>query len=88
MGKLFKAPAFALYIIGGLWSFVISLGIIHDVAGTLGVIVAFFLLPITLYVAPWYAAFAQHNWSLVILTYGSGLGAAILAGIGSAIDKD
>ena len=88
MGALFKVPAFILYIVGGIWGLIICLGIVSSKFGFIGVLVAFFLLPITVYLAPWYAGFAQGNWFPVMLIYGTGIGAAVLYGIGALIDRD
>lgn len=87
MGNFFKVPGYALGFIGGLWSLFICLGIVHDLVGTLGMIIAFMVLPATLSLAPFYAGFAQHNWFPLIVTYGSGLGAGILIMIGTALDN-
>jgi len=88
MGAIFKIPAGIIYIVGGIWGFFICLGIISDALGFIGSLLAFFLLPITVYLAPWYAAFAQGNWFPLMLVYGSGIAAMVLYAIGSAIDRD
>jgi len=88
MGALFKVPAFILYIVGGIWGLIICLGIVSSKFGFFGALVAFFLLPITVYLAPWYAGFAQDNWFPVMLIYGTVIGAAVLYGIGALIDRD
>lgn len=88
MGAIFKVPAMILYVLGGLWGLAVCLSIVSGKIGALGAIVAFFLLPITLYLAPWYAGFVEGNWFPVVLVYGSGLGAAVLMWIGSAIDGE
>jgi hypothetical protein len=88
MGSIFKIPAGIIYVVGGLWGLFICLGIITDALGFIGGAIAFFLLPFTLYFAPWYAAIAKGNWFPLLLVYGSGIAAAILYAIGAAIDKD
>jgi hypothetical protein len=40
LGKLLKAPAFAIYLIGGLWGLFVTLNIVHDFGGTLLTIAA------------------------------------------------
>ena len=88
MGAIFKVPGMILYVIGGFWGLFICLGIIYSKLGFLGTLVSLFLLPITLYLAPWYAGLVDGNWKPVIVVYGSGIVAAVLVGIGSLIDKD
>jgi hypothetical protein len=88
MGAIFKVPAFIIYVVGGIWGFFISLGIVTDALGFIGGAIAFFLAPVALAFAPWYAAIADNNWFPVGLVYGGGLAASILYVIGSAIDGD
>lgn len=88
MGSVFKIPALIVYVVGGLWGLIVCLGIVSSKAGTLAAIIAFFVLPITLYIAPWYVGFVESNWFPVLLVYGSGIAAAILYGIGALIDGD
>jgi hypothetical protein len=88
MGAIFKVPAGIIYLVGGLWGLIVCLGIVSDKFGAIGGVVAFFLFPVALYFAPWYAAFANGNWFPVLLVYGTSIGAAILFSIGSAIDRD
>jgi hypothetical protein len=88
MGMIFKVPAYIIYVVGGLWGFFISLGIVTDELGFIGGAIAFFLAPFTLAFAPWYPAIAENNWFPVGLVYGGGIAAAILYGIGSGIDGD
>lgn len=87
MGAIFKIPGYILYVIGGIWGLFICLGIIQAKLGFIGVLVSFLLLPFTIYLAPWYAAFVDDNWRPVIVIYGSGIIAMVLIGIGSLIDK-
>ena len=88
MGAIFKIPAYIIYFVAGLWGFFICLGIVIDHLGFIGAVLAFFLAPITLGLAPWYEAIANSNWFPLLLVYGGGIAAAILHGIGSAIDGD
>jgi len=88
MGLIFKVPAFIIYIVAGLWGFIICLGIVADALGFVGTVIAFVLFPVTFAAAPWYAALAYGNWFPLILVYGGGIGASVLYGIGAAIDKD
>ncbi len=88
MGVIFKVPACIIYVIGGVWGLNVCLDIIVDKFGAIGSFIAFFLLPIAMYFAPWYAAFANGDWLPVSLVYGTSVGAAVLYAIGSAIDRD
>jgi hypothetical protein len=88
MGNLFKIPAGIIYIIGSFWGLIICLGIVHDKIGFFGTVFALFLLPFTIYLAPWYVGFVDGNWHPVMVIYGSGIGAFILFIIGTLIDGD
>jgi hypothetical protein len=73
------------YWIAGLLGFIISLGIVHQVVGFWGVVIAFLLAPITFAVAPWYALIAWGNPFPLILNYGGLLFCALLQYIGGKI---
>lgn len=88
MGAIFKIPAIIVYVLGGVWGLLVCLGILSTQFGVVGGVVAFFLFPITVYIAPWYAAIAHGNWFPLLLIYGSGLGAAVLMAIGNAIGRE
>ncbi len=88
MGAIFKVPAGIIYILGGIWGLLICLGIIYDAFGIVGAIIAFFVLPFTLYLAPWYAAFADGNWLPVMVIYGTTVIAGALFFIGALFDKN
>lgn len=88
MGAIFKIPAGIVFVVGGIWGFFICVGIVVDALGLIGGAVAFLLLPITLYFAPWYVAIAKGNWFPLLLIYGSSIAAAALYAIGGAIDRD
>lgn len=88
MGILFKAPAFIIYAVCGLWGFFLSLGIVVDQLGFIGGAIAFMLAPVTLAFAPWYEALANSNWFPVMLVYGGGITGFALFFIGTLIDGD
>lgn len=88
MGVIFKVPAVIVYIVAGLWGFVISLDIVTDLFGFIGGAIAFFFFPVALAFAPWYEALANSNWFPVLLVYGGGIGGALLYGLGAMIDGD
>jgi len=88
MGAIFKVPAMIIYFAGGLWGLVICLGIVSAKLGIIGLIVGLFIFPAVLYLAPWYAGFADGNWFPVMLIYGTTIASWILFAIGSAIDSE
>jgi hypothetical protein len=88
LGAIFKVPGYILYLLGGIWGLFLCLGIIYSKLGFIGGLIAFFLLPFTVYLAPWYAGLVDGNWKPVLVVYGSGILAMVLIGIGSAIDRD
>lgn len=88
MGVIFKGLAIIIYTVAGLWGLAISLGIISDHFGFIGGIIAFFIAPVTLSIAPWYEGIANSNWFPLILIYGGGIAGYILYTVGSAIDGD
>jgi hypothetical protein len=88
MGKIFKIPAMIVYIVGGLWGFLVSIAIVSKELGFLGGAIAFVVFPVTLYFAPWYEGLVHANWFPVALVYGTTIIAAILYGIGALIDRD
>ena len=71
MAALFKVPAIIIYVLGGLWGLIICLGIIHSKLGFIATLVAFFVLPATVYLAPLYAGFADGNWWLFVVSSGT-----------------
>lgn len=87
MGAIFKVPAMIIYTLGGLWGFFICLGIVDDALGLIGTVIAFFLFPVTIYLAPWYAGFFKGNWFPILVVYGSSILAFALYFIGSLFDE-
>jgi len=61
LGSILKVLGYIIFAIFGLWSFIIDLAIVYQMAGTLGFLIAFVLFPITFTAAPWYALIAQGN---------------------------
>ena len=76
------------FAILGLWGLIIELSIVNQAAGFWGVVIGFFILPITFVAAPWYALVAWGNWFPLLIVYGGGIAAAVLFGIGSLIAGD
>lgn len=87
-GNLFKYSGIIVFAITGIWGYFLCLSIITKVAGFWGLVISLCLTPITFLAAPLYAGFAWSNWFPLILNYGGGITAAILFGVGSAINKD
>ena len=88
MGIIFKAPAYLIWCVAGLWGFFICFGIVQNTLGTVVAVISIFLAPFLLTLAPWYAGFALGEWFPLMLVYGGGIGATILFAIGAAIDGD
>jgi len=70
LSKILLGFGYSIWTIAGFWGFCIELGIAHKLAGFWGVIIAIALLPLTLFVTPFYALLADGNWILLILIYG------------------
>src|SRR5659263_695286 len=88
LAGIFKVLGVIVFAIFGLLGFIIELGILNQVIGYWGSVIAFVLFPITFTVAPWYALIARGNWSPLVIVCGGGILAAILFYIGSAIAPD
>ena len=77
-----------LYFGFGIWGLIIVLSIINHAAGFWGVVVGFFIFPVTLVAAPWYALVACGSWFPLLVVYGGGIIASVLYGFGSLIARD
>lgn len=93
IGGILMFIAGILYIVGGIISFIITVDILFSAVGLIWtIILTTFLFPVTILIAPIYAAFAWGVWLPLILIYGGGLVLwilfAILGGIGSAMMED
>ncbi len=88
LGSIFNVLGVIIWVIFGLWGFIIEVAIVNQVAGFWGLVVAFMLLPITLAVTPWYALVAWGNWFPLVIVYGGGIVGTLFFGIGSAIAGD
>ena len=76
------------FIIFGLWGLFLEVAIVNEVAGFLGVVLGFMLLPVMFAVVPWYAGVVWGNWLPLMVCYGGGILTAILFGLGSIIAGD
>ena len=85
LGSLLKGVGYVAYFVFGIWGFILSLAIINHAVGFWGSLIAFVIFPVTLVFAPWYALIAYGTWYPLIVIYGGGIFATILAGIGFSI---
>lgn len=85
LGRAFRVIGYLIYLLTGLWAFVLCLGIVHRVAGGIGVVIALVIAPITLYLAPWYSGFAWHEWFPLLLGYGGGILAWLVLAAGTGL---
>ena len=88
MGKIFKAPAFLIWLVCGLWGLSISFGIVQNALGTIVAVLSLLVAPALIALAPWYAGIALGDWFPLILVYGGTIAAYALFAIGGAIDGD
>lgn len=88
MGAMFKVPAMILYIVGGLWGFVVCISLVAHLFGWIIAGICIFLFPVALYLMPVYSGLALENWFPALLVYGSTIGAGALYFIGGLIDGD
>lgn len=88
IGGIFKIIGGIAYVGFGIWGLIIVLSIINQAAGFWGVVIGFFIFPVTLVAAPWYALVAWGTWFPLIVVYGGGIGASIFYGLGSVISGD
>lgn len=73
-----KALGMIVFFGAGIISFFWSMGVIIDNLGFFGGLVAFFFLPLTIAFAPFYVGFTTGDWTLLVITYGGGIGASII----------
>lgn len=88
MGMIFKAPGFLIWLVAGFWGLWISASIVHDIGGSVLVVISLLLAPFLLGLAPWYAGLFLGDWFPLLLIYGGGIAGMVLFAIGSAIDGD
>ncbi len=88
IGGIFKVIAVIVYVGFGLWGLIITLAIVNQAAGFWGVVIGFFIFPVTLAAAPWYALVAWGTWFPLVVVYGGGISATILFVLASVISGD
>jgi hypothetical protein len=76
-----KTLAIIIYSAAELISFFWSMAVIIDKLGFIGGLIAFLIIPLTIVFAPFYVGFATGNWTLLAITYGGGILAAVLFGL-------
>ena len=77
----------AVWIVSGIWGFLLSLAVVNQAAGFWGVVIGFLFFPITFAAAPWYAVVAWGNWFPLIISYG-GFGVGNLLMVLGKIEDD
>lgn len=93
VGGILMFIAGVIYLIGALIAFIITISILFDAVGLIWtIILATFLMPATVLLAPIYAAFAWGIWLPLLIIYGGGLLMwilfLILGGLGSVMMDD
>jgi hypothetical protein len=66
-----KRAAIFVAIAGVVLGLTASLFIVYEVAGGWGLFVGLLLFPLTFAYLPFYVLFAEGNWSLLLINYGS-----------------
>ncbi|MCS6943923.1 MAG: hypothetical protein RMK97_00645 [Sutterellaceae bacterium] len=82
MGGVFLL-GIAVAVVGGLWSLILSMGIVYGKLGLFWTLVGVLFFPVTFLVAPWYAALAEGNWQPLLIGYGSAIAGGLLSAIGA-----
>lgn len=80
MRKVLIWLGYAVWIIFGLWSFIIELFYAYVILGVIGIIMGITLFPVLLTAMPFYALFAYGNASPLILS-GISIFGVTIAGI-------
>jgi hypothetical protein len=83
-----RLAAIGVLVVGGIWGFLLSLGLVSEVAGTWAVVAAVVLAPFTVATVPFYAGFAWGEWMPLALNYGGGVAAALLLYFGAVLETE
>jgi len=86
LGNLLKIIGGILYIGGPLIAIWLTLKLITNVFGFMGIIIFIITAPVAILVAPVYAFFAYGDLSILIYEYGGFILGMLLAGLGSIIE--
>jgi hypothetical protein len=84
---VFKLLGQVIYIGASLWGFFLSIGLISDAYGFLGIVASLAIAPITLFVFPIYQGFAHDNWSILIIVYGGFILAGLVISFGEMLKR-
>ncbi|MFH1597021.1 MAG: hypothetical protein ABIG94_11765 [Pseudomonadota bacterium] len=87
IGNVFMVLGGIIWAISGLWGLIISLKIVNYAAGFWGVIIGFFIFPVTFTAAPWYALVQWGTWFPLILNYGGLITGGLLFGLGTFLKE-
>ena len=71
VNRSMKRAAIFIAIAGVLIGLTASLFAVHEIMGIWGVILGILIFPLTFAYLPFYVLFAEGNWSLILLNYGS-----------------
>lgn len=72
-----KVLGWILFIVCGLWAFIIELYYAYNILGFLGIVLGIAIFPALLAAMPFYALFAFGNWSPLVLSIISIIGQLI-----------
>ena len=86
VGQILTISGAICYWVFGLLGVIVSLGIVSQVTGFWGFVLAFVFFPVTFVAAPWYALFHWGTWTPVLITYGGILLSWALRFIGGMLD--
>ncbi len=87
VGDILKLLGAVVWVVYGLWGFMICLAIVNDIAGGWGLLIGLALAPVTFVAAPWYALIAWGLSYPLSVCYGGGLAGTLLLMIGSRITR-
>lgn len=87
IGRSFTVLAWFTAIVGGLFSLLINISVIHGIFGPIAAIIALIVFPAALILAPWIAVFAWDTWIPLVVTYGTGFSAYVWHVLGVLIAK-
>lgn len=87
LGRLLTGFAFVVWYFGGVWGLFATFGFLEERIGFFFSALALFILPISFPATALFAGFAEGNWSLAIIAFGSMI-LAILSGMIGGAFKD
>lgn len=67
VSAFFRVAGTAVWLIVGIWVFILCLNIVSKTAGFFGVVLAFGLFPVTISLIPLYAGFALGDWTPLVM---------------------